>query len=54
MQGCQNNWLKVTLWRWQIDESDDEVTAKNEEKSAEIGQGQLREVHIPYEETRIY
>jgi len=54
MQGCQNTLLKVALWRWQIDEFDEEVTAENEEHSAEIGQGHLCEMHIPYEETRIY
>jgi len=54
MQGCLNTWLNVALWRWQIDEFDETMTSENEEQRAENGQGQLREVDIPYEETRIY
>jgi hypothetical protein len=54
MQGCLKAWLKVALWRWQIDEFDEAMTSENKEHHAENGQGQLREVHIPYEETRIY
>ena len=44
----------MTFWPLQIDEFDEAVTSENEEHGAENGQGQLREVHIPYEETIIY
>jgi hypothetical protein len=54
MQVCLNTWQKVALWRWQIDEFDETVTPENEEHRAENGEGQLREVHTPYEETIIY
>lgn len=54
MQSCLNTWLKMTFWPLQIDEFDEAVTSENEEHGAENGQGQLREVHIPYEETIIY
>jgi adenosyl cobinamide kinase/adenosyl cobinamide phosphate guanylyltransferase len=55
MQRCLTTWLKLTLWRWHIDELDEAATAENEEHCVENGQGQLRKVHIlvPNEKTRI-
>jgi len=41
VQGCLNTWLKVALWRWQIDAFDEVVTAENEVQLAENGQVQF-------------